>query len=164
MVALVISLVTVAAASYAYLATRQSSRATDANSQLNEQGRQALDFMLREVQMAWSLPAVRAITGQAFADRWAPMFPVTVAAGSVRPYVQFLTGGRHHGIFGCSGNLATINLTAGGANTAPACSGATYNNSDSISVSYFTYDYAPVWAATLGTPGETWRQTNFLCR
>lgn len=147
MVSLVISLIVVAAASYVYLYSRQSNRSTDAATQLNEQGRQALELVLRELEMAWASPTVKAITAdQKFPSTWPYVFSTDSTLS------QNLLGDRMHGLYGCTAALPSITFdgTAPPAR-APTCTttgrysftgpgGATIYP-DSVMASHFTFDY-----------------------
>jgi type IV pilus assembly protein PilW len=132
LVSIAIGLAVIAAASYVYLFSRQSARTTDLDAQLNEQGRQALEFVARELQMAWSLPGLRFRENQGSVDTWAAMFYTSAALTTP------LTGGRMQGLFACDGNAVQINY--GSQATLANCGGATHNGTDSLFVSYFTND------------------------
>jgi type IV pilus assembly protein PilW len=147
MVSLVISLIVVAAASYVYLYSRQSNRSTDAATQLNEQGRQALELVLREVEMAWASPTVKSIsTVQNDASTWPYVF------NNSSTLSQDLRGDRMHGLYGCSASLPSITFDGtappvrvpscsnAGRYTFPGPGGATIVP-DSVMVSHFTFDY-----------------------
>jgi type IV pilus assembly protein PilW len=143
LVSIAIGLAVIAAASYVYLFSRQSARTTDLDAQLNEQGRQALEFVARELQMAWSLPGLRFREGQSNVDSWAAMFYTETALTTP------LTGGRMQGLFACNGNNVQIDY---GTQATPAnCGASTYNGTDSLFVSYFTNDANPDSISGRGT-------------
>jgi type IV pilus assembly protein PilW len=133
LVAIAIGLAVITAASYVYLFSRQTARTVDLDAQVNEQGRQALEFVARELQMAWSLPTLRFRDDQKQPDTWAAMF--FAAAAQTTP----MTGGRMHGLFACDGNDIQLNYTL--QTSAPTCAGASYNGTDSLVVSYFTNEF-----------------------
>jgi type IV pilus assembly protein PilW len=154
MVGIVLSLIVVGAASYMYLGSSKTKRSNDAQAQTGEIGRQAMDFVTRELTMAWSNPGVAQEFKTALDTRkqsentWASAL-INISNGSQPPAAGFV-GGRALGLFGCSnGTTPLVSIT--NVWTAPTCTvGATFNSSDSFVVSYFY----PNWDSTTSTAAQ----------
>ena len=120
LVALVISLILVLAATVAYQATRESQRSLDQASTARESGSYALRVIGREVANAAFYPAVRTET----ADQGNVLIGYSDVVGLPAAYAS--------GIFGCEG--ATFDPATG------ACATPVAGAPDSLVIGYFTND------------------------
>lgn len=118
LVAMTINLVIIIAASYLYLGTRESQRAVDQTSEVNEVGVFALRALGRDIINAGFYPAVSSEGNDNIISSYTNLSVPTVAAYNT-------------GIFGCEG--ADFDVTAG-------CGSPTVAAADSLVVAYFTND------------------------
>ena len=121
MIALVINLVIVIAASYLYLGTSESKRALSQQQQLSENGQYALDLIGRDIVNAGFFPAARQITnGIAFKYQNDDIAKSQTAFNS--------------GVFGCTAQSFSPSTKACAAHASSAIT------ADTIIVNYFTND------------------------
>ncbi|GAB4217365.1 MAG: hypothetical protein Fur007_19350 [Rhodoferax sp.] len=115
MVSLAIGLVIALVASVAYMAVRSNATAMDANSQISQDGKMALDLIARDIQMAGFYPGVFTPAQEPVGGRPYYFNP----KGTQQPYDQ--------GIFGCDKKIFDP--------TSAKCTDD--SNSDSIVLNYF---------------------------
>lgn len=146
LVAMAISLVIVIAAAYTYLASRESQRALDRNSNSRETGAYVMQMLGREIMNAGfypanALPIAPDATQQGMYDTYPPLPTVPKAATDWQnidagwPPVAFQTG-----IFGCDGGKFDVATST--------CPSVDATAPDTIVINYFTSDTAEMGKST----------------
>ena len=138
MIALAISLILVLAATYVYLATRQSDRVIERSSEAQETGAYVLQLLGREIMNAGFYPASRPpmvvdATQTGMIDGYPP-YQGTPRLGT--DWMNTATGwpptAFMSGIFGCDGAALNVETST--------CGAAASGDGDTIVVNYFTND------------------------